>query len=752
MGLFSSTYITRVGTVVSRVCADKFLPNSIRSGGLRAIVKDQNIPETLLDEMGGSIALKAEQMYSYAKQHYTHGLPSGQFSSAIQGRAEVTAVLNAIYGGGVDLDYSHYQPPNMQHTGWMKLVQDHGYNPTTNQLANLSATKGAAVYLDDMTLVIPESQFASYSLSALEQWGEPATAGFSPSRKYSKAMGYFLRQTPVTRDDFAVAPHIKVDYCWILPNPPGLLFGFVPEPTIAKGSFTMSVASYADTADYFQVKFYVGEETRYWMYKGGSGAHPTLDAVFIKTPAVNGSFYPFTYFRYNKVSEISNKTTAAYKTSKKLVKYIRMNYDQVAEAVDHNPGIANVEQAMLIMAVPANSTDPLEKRYLFKFFDNLFSSNANQHTSLASLAIAQSQANGNDLARSTLVIQDKRFKMALTNDGLTKRRVAGSIGKVGTHTFFLDETTITRSYLNGVTLEYYDEQYQVKVHVYRKQVSYRIYEEIRVVALQMLYFVYQDYIATGDENDAILLIPIDRSIISTYSLPDRETLFSRSMHYVFNSVVITEVKWYQSDFFQFVMIAVAVYVFITSGIDLTSLASALVSGSSAAIIAAVTPLLVKLLISMAISALLKVVAKALGMEATLVIALIAAVASGYIEFAGGVEGAPWVDQLLQLATGLTNAVSHNLQDMFKDLAKDFDTLAAMSEEANKALTTANKLLENNNYLSPIVIFGETPNDFYNRTIHSGNVGITAIGAISSYVDTALTLPKLAETLGESPYD
>jgi hypothetical protein len=45
-----------------------------------------------------------------------------------------------------------------------------------------------------------------------------------------------------------------------------------------------------------------------------------------------------------------------------------------------------------------------------------------------------------------------------------------------------------------------------------------------------------------------------------------------------------------------------------------------------------------------------------------------------------------------------------------------------------------------------VIFGEAPEEYFNRTVHSGNVGILGIKAISDYVDNALKLPELHETI------
>ena len=67
----------------------------------------------------------------------------------------------------------------------------------------------------------------------------------------------------------------------------------------------------------------------------------------------------------------------------------------------------------------------------------------------------------------------------------------------------------------------------------------------------------------------------------------------------------------------------------------------------------------------------------------------------------------------------------------------------------KLLESAQDLLEPSQLLHPFIIFGESPNDFYNRTVHSGNIGTMAISSITNYVDLSLTLPKFSETVGDT---
>ncbi len=52
---------------------------------------------------------------------------------------------------------------------------------------------------------------------------------------------------------------------------------------------------------------------------------------------------------------------------------------------------------------------------------------------------------------------------------------------------------------------------------------------------------------------------------------------------------------------------------------------------------------------------------------------------------------------------------------------------------------------------PLIVWGEAPNDLYNRTVHSGNIGMAGIEMIKSYVDVALTLPRLNNTVGDTFY-
>jgi hypothetical protein len=744
MGLFSSKYVTQVGTSISRVIEDDTIPQSAKTGSIKAIFNDGNLPDYVMEELVNSIGVRAERMYAYAEDNYVHGLPSGEVFSSTQGRQQVEAVIEAFEGQQVLIEYSRFGPPNTLHIGWMTLVQQYGYNQATNELAVLSAQKGFPVYLKDMQVVVPASQADSFEVGSLEQWGTAASAGYTPERLASTGfLSSLTGPSPVLKSTTAAQVQLLVAYVWEKQTP--VLPATVPPrftASIEEETLTIVPSGFDDEADYFHAKYTFNNQTKYWMYRYGAGTYPTLDSVFVNGPAVSGSYFPFAYFRYNKQSVISNKTTPAYLTSKKLVKFLGIDYDAMAEAIDENPDIADVEQAMLVMAVPAVSTNAVEARYLFEYFDTLHDAmGGGTWSGLTSIA---SQFSGDAPAKHTIVIQDAQFKMALTNDGIHKKIAAGSIGSVGTHNnSFVSENVVTE-FVDPDTGVITTSTTPIKSHVYRRQISTGLYEEITVRNLKMTYFVFENYTTVGDENDDILLIPIDRTVSQNFSIGDREILYSRSLHFVFNSRVVTKVKWYQTGVFKALLFIVAVGMAIYDGG--ATFGAYLGLTGTAAIVATVV---IQLIVGQLLTAAFKLFVKAFGAEVAQAIAVIALLYGGYRVFMnGGSLQGTWASELLQLSSGLQSAA---LQDKFSDLLEQQDQFNLFVEEQEELLESAQKLLETSNTLSPFVIFGEKPEDFYNRTIHYGNIGTLGITAISSYVDIALTLPTLNDTVGEEIY-
>lgn len=739
---------TTVGTSVNRVIDDAMLPGSVKTGVIKSILEGGEIVDYVLEELVNSIGLKAERMYEYAKSgDYPWGLPSGQFTSGEQGHDEVKSVLEAIEGAPVILDYAHHGPANNLHLGWMQLISTYGYNPATNQLASLSSTYGTTVWLKDMQVVIPAATASDIDPLTVAQWGVAAKAGYTPQRPSgSAATRALIKPTPVKLTTASSSESLLVTHTRMVAG----------SPVDASFTIALPLAGFDDDPDedysYFHARYLVGGVAKYWIYRDGSGTHPSLDGLFDRAPVTNGTFFPFLYFRFNKQSEVDDMSTEAYRTSKRMAKYLGMDYDQVGQAINENPDIDDVEQAMMMFAVPANTTNDLERRYLFEFFDNMYHANpvVNRYELETSVDIAgQLNADGQMyLAAPGLVIQDDRFKMALRNDRIIKRKVPGSIGPVGTYDSGYQARVKSMTVLDLVTGAPSVIDSPWNYHYYRKQLTAGLYEEIQVVDLRVLFYVFDQYKTIGDESDKILLIPIDRSITESWNIPDREILYARSMHYIFNSRVVTKVKWYETGIFKALMVVVSIVVTIyTLGTGAPAVMALLAAGNYAAAAILVLQAIVQFVL---VTVAFKLFVKVVGFKVAFIVAIVAAIAgAGNFLDLSGLPGTPFAGDLLQVASGLARAVQEGIASGIEGLIDEAQAFQVYADKQMKLLDTAKDLLEGGIKLSPFVIFGESPDEYYNRTVHSGNIGVVVgIESISSFVEMKLTLPRLRDTTFE----
>ncbi len=764
MGLFSSSYKTSVATSVSRVIEDARLPKSTKTGIIKGVIKDDSISDYLMEELVHGIGVRADRMYDYGRTKYTYGLPAKSMATPLDGQAIVTGVVASLAGHPITVEYYRYGPLNHIHLGWYTLINAYGYSQETNQLATLSAQKGCPVYLKNMVSVVKDATLAEIRNGSLDFWGSSPNDGVTPER--TKAP---IGRTPsaLQVDATLSGDHVRVEYVWEATITVLVEGVSIERKQVNEEGFLIPVPLALVAEEYYHLKYTSNNEAKYFLYKSGSGTYPTIDEIFLHRYDGFGSFFPFVHFRNDKVSMDAYTGTPAYDTSKALIKLIGVDYQTIIDGVNSNPGIGDIQNAMMMMAVPAVSTNPLEQAYLFKFFDAAYGSHwAGQLEGQLAYAAAnplQMFFGGLfNLSRQTnisLVIQDPLFKMVLGANVVTKKTVAGVIGEMGTYsssegtvayTYTVTEEVYQNDALVSVTSEVTD---MVPAHTYRHQVTEVLYEEIVILGLQMSYTVEGNYMTVGTKTDPTLLIPIDFSLTDEFSLIDREVLYGRSLHYVFTSLHVTEVKWYQQGWFaDLLMIAAIVITIWSMGADGGALITAVLAGNfaTAAMLAVIIAL--DLLVAAAIGAAIQLFVQLVGVDVAVIAMIVAAAYGGFLAFqAGGLQGAPWAKELLSLSTGLSKAIGTTLQHNFKDLQKEADLFGINAAAKEIELTKAEKLLESDSVMSPFVIFGESPQDFFSRTVHSGNIGIVGIIAVSSFVDTSLKLPTLYQTIGEENY-
>lgn len=745
MGLFSSKYKTYVATSITRVIEDSALPDSILTGAMKSLVEsDEQMIEHAMEELTSAIGLRAHRYYEYGKRAYVNGLPKATNVSTQTSKPVVMGIIEAAAGGPVTVDYFHYGAFNNLHYGWTQLMAVHGYNPITNQLGALSTAKGRPVFLKDMIVVVADATLAEMENGSLSQWGIQPSAGPSPDRPgQTWETGKLRMVSPFEVDATVNSDYLRVEYCWT--DAAGV---------VQTDKFNITIAAVDDSASYYQVKYTRNGVPAYWSYQDDSGGHPTIDVMYKPTYENTGSYFPWLYFRFNKERVDVDKESAQYKTSVKLAKYLNMNYQDVTDAIHENPDIQHIEQAMMMMCVPAVTTEQLEMRYLFEYFSAQYAVTGGTLKPIVKKPDGFIwKALDSSVFDAQTIIQDAKFKMGLGFRNIFKVKTPGNIGAVGTYAMGWGNEDQVETGKNAQTGLPETWTTKVKYHFYRKQISATVYEEVRIINLRQVYHIYNEYNVTADENDEFLLIPIDRSITMHYSIPQRETLYARSLHYIFNSRVVQEIKWYQQGWFKYLMIIVAIIITILSwGSTIKLLIAAVAIGTTAAILAVVYAILMKILQQLLMAYIIKLFVKAVGIKIAIIVAIIAALYGAYQAFdAGSIAGAPWASELLQLSTGITSGIQENVQNSMELLQKEAESFKTFVTHEEQRLKDAQALLNGSIRVDPIIIFGETAHDFYQRTVHSGNIGPIGNDAISSYCDVQLTLPTLTQTLGENFY-
>lgn len=769
MGLFSSKKKVIVNTTVQQIFSDEQIPNSIKTGVLRSIIQEGSITEYVLEEAVHSIALRADQGYNWAKSNYEPGLPVADVTAAASAR---TVVLNTIAAeaGPITADYYKFGPLNSIHYGFQTLTSDYGYDARTNEISRLSAEVGFPVYLKNIVATYQKTTFDSavqYSdMGVFEQWGPSPASGFTPENPLNTLTGFgqYAAQALYEVSAAATEDYITITYQFeevkeVVEVNNGVTT--VKEvKTIVDRGLTFSMGNYDLDADYHQARYQSQDGfINFFTYKDGTGAYPEIDDVQNTDFSKLGTYFPWIYVRYNKtpISEVPESLSPWYKQSKKLANFINLDYDLLADAINADPEIDDVAQAIIMFGVNPKAQTQAELEYLFEYFNLLFLDDAARSDANASLVDKfNPYTSSPSLAQ---VIQDQKFAMGILYNGITKRRVAGKIGKKGTFTGELISQTTETKY-QQINSDIEREVTQVVTtpgYTYRKQVTDSVYEEVTVYNPSTVYRISGKKGHTAGVGDDELLIPVDRIITDQMAFKKKEELLTRALYLVVNTEIVVKVKWYQSTFFKVIVIIIAVIITIVSwGTAWQSLVAAAAIGTTAVAVTIAVLILEAVLANLFLSYVTKLFVKLVGPEAALLIAVVAVAYGTYTGF-GATEGstqAVWSERLLAVGNNLSKESTNVYGEYIKDLEQDFldfnalaDTQWKTLEEKNKELLTNTGGLNGLDFVqySPTFVPGESPDDFYSRTVHSGNIGVLGFTAVEKYCELALTLPKLKNT-------
>lgn len=767
VGRFSSETVYTVSTSTSRVVKDEAMPNTVLQGALKAIIHNTNIAEEVAESLFSSAGFNITQMCEKASEIY----PKGQMRGRVVGNYDhiplIERAIEKEKGHPVELDYGVLAPLNYIHAAWDELTKNYGYERYTNTLKSFRTEEGQPAYLHSFVVLLPTSKFnRAVETGGTVSLGDPPDSGYTPNRPaMTENLRPYADNTPGVTED-ADRTDVLVRAAYVIGDPGDSI-------TVGDFEFTLDLEGDSDM-EFYQAMYRTPQgDTRYWSYRYGEGRHPELDTRYEASQADPGEYMPVIYFRLGgqNVADPTNAGDEDYDAATKITDMMGMNYSDIGEAIHENPDIDKVRNAYMMFGASPEDDDPVVARYLHAFFADLYTrAGAGEPSFYTKFGKPYVHFHTSLVLAPEGALEGSRVgaNMTLSVSGLSRRLRIGKVAEVGdavkskgTHsgTFSYMKKDFKHNDDQETTYSKRVEEYTFKTLILKKQISASVYEEVTVIRPRLRHTVDASDRGTNNHlGDPDLLIPLDRRLIEGWSIGDKETLYLHSLHFVFNSRDKQKIKWYETSLFQFVLQAVTIVLTVVSmGNAAPAVAAAFAAGGLTAAAVVVVTAVVK---ALAIQQGLKLVAEEAGAEAAFAVAIVAMIYGSYKGFqAGSLKNAPWASELVQASTGLAKAGAGVIQDQLEEVYQEMEVLSDRAEEAYGKLEEANSLLDSTSLLDPleyiglqpVILPGETPQNFYQRTIHSGNIGVMAIDAIHHYVDTSLKLPDFQDTAQEILY-
>lgn len=747
MGMFGGGTKIIVDTQVTRVMRDNEIPDSRKSGLMKAILEDGDVSSYVLEEYTNSVALKASRMYEYAKKEYTFGVPTAGYVVRAQAKEAIRVHLTQVEGKSPVFEYASFGPVNLTHMAWQKLVSDYAYDPQTNVIGMFSPT-GKKAYLMNITMVIPQDLKDDYEAIQLEQLGRAPYSMYKPWSPASSSLPNSVKHSPVMEDPSITKAYVKVKYGYET-----VVNGVI---VIEEYTINLDVSDDDGKSDYYIASYTVDGIRKYWTYREGDG-NVYLDNYMDEGYKENGTYFPMTHFVANGHNYAEDQAAPAARTAQKQLNKLGLNFRQIADEINTSPARDMFEQVQLVFAISPNTNNEYDKMYLFEYFNDMFLRNTDGLTTGSNeLGVFTPSGTGG------VTIQDKAFRMTLSTGQISKAVISGNIGEVGKYSGGTGNsvTTTNRQDTSGNIFKH---TRNTTYFYFRKQIGVEVYEEIRVDGLTMTYWIQGGNTTAGSNGSSLVLVPVDKAITDRFRIPDREQILCRSMHFLFTTLQRVQTGGWFEQVFSYVLIVIAIVMTIyTQGAAFKALGAALTAGG----VVALQTIFVTVLKYIAVQVAVKMFVKEVGAEFALFVAIIA-VAYGMsnmpsttppvgaaVSPATGVAAAgssTWASNLINVGNSLLKEIGDFYKSALEQIGEDFSSMQMGYQDQMEELEkTAEALLGTNNVLSPMIFFGETPSNYYTRTVHSGNIGIQTIESVNKFVEYALKLPDINQTMEIEP--
>ena len=516
--------------------------------------------------------------------------------------------------------------------------------------------------------------------------------------------------------------------------------------------------SYAED-DYVQSIYIVNDVIKIFTYKLLSGTNPGIDSLLDLQNKL-GTYFPRLYVKLNKIDIIDSSDELRKSHTKKYCRVLGLNLADLTENVNKglgdNKNITRDVFLSFMVRINDDKDNQITGEYLYKYFSAVYND-----TKPFMKKETYSDINGDTQTRevevpgkhqgTSYLIADNVCTQNIVFNTIYKKEYSGQASNNQNNKLAVGEYTVKQ----GEILEEEDVSgfaSVVDLHRIYYQKSEDKYVVLTVTKLRTTIDV-AGHTATLDTTNEELAIPLDLSILDDIGEKAKEHLYSKCLHTQLSLLKVTKVKWYQTGVFKIVMVLVGIAISIATAGAGTPLVTVLTQAAMNTVIGIAVGEIVSLAIKLAIK---------LGLSER-----IAQVLGQIVEFAVIVYSQSGSFKNLLSADNLMKTMNtafaiyekqmqitvNRLQTEYERLAKYYEDKADQIEEVKKALLTKHIPLSmdllmdkegsNTNTLT-LSKFGETPEDFYTRSMFYDITGLDVI-YINNYVDIVSQLPSYQDT-------
>lgn len=464
----------------------------------------------------------------------------------------------------------------------------------------------------------------------------------------------------------------------------------------------------------------------------------TEDAIY--TPTVS--------IRNTKVNLVDEPNSEYYSPVSKALNAIGIDMDTVTAAImstadGNDPEI--VDDAFIGFGANIRSDNQIVINYMFDFFNYAIQCGYNQpkskwdafadHAAGSVLDFWLDQqymnmqiAGGEGTVNSTYL---HTIRWIWNSRTLT----TGTIGPVGT----VLKNAILRDYLDVGGFEVDNSSL-----ILRKQVAVNQIIEIEIRGLSWVgqtypgAFAYYRMTEYEDDGKNHIYLPLVRGLWEQYGVFEQGELFKESLVLTVFAKDVVKIPWYlREEFLKTIQIILIVYSIITfnpqGATYIEVLKQLAIEG------------LKQIIITMIIGEVIKQLVDLLGTKNTELLIILAVIYSAY-QYTIGNTG--WAESLLKETFLAQNSLNNIIKDDYEKILEDIKTRDKEYKDAFDAIEKVNEEMfapDISHLFARRYLFkfdpNETPDQFFNRTVHSTNITEPSIDYVGSFVSNLLQLPK-----------